>query len=77
MATSVPTPATLNIAVNDYINILGQNYLITNVAAGVDNGLGRITYLVTCAGGRTVTVSAFRTVLAYANSAGVKTWTHG
>lgn len=58
------------------MNYGGQNYVITSVAAGVDDGLGNISYAVTLTGGRIITVSAKNCVqeLQNASATGADLW---
>ena len=61
---SVPKPFVLAITAGDSINYKGSNYPISNVAAGVDDGNGNTTYVLTLTGApvSTITVSAKNTV---------------
>lgn len=62
---SIPAPVTLNIKTTDKMNYKGQQYGITAVAAGVDDGKGTISYAVTLndSNADVVTVSANNCVL--------------
>lgn len=75
---SIPQPFTLSILANDIINYKGQKYTISNVAAGVDDGKGNITYVLTLTGApvSTITVSAANCVQSsdQGSSTGVTTW---
>lgn len=71
---SIPKPFTLSIQGGDTINYKGTEYVITNVAAGVDNGEGVISYSVTLTGGAVITCSANDTILSSSNNGGVSTW---
>lgn len=73
--SSVPKPLTLALLVGDTVNSKGQVYVISAVAAGVDDSLGRITYAVTIPT-KILTLSAYDTVLESTNQAGQSIWIH-
>ena len=83
MSASVPKPFTLSITAGDSINYHGTVYPISNVAAGVDNGTGEISYVLTLTGApvSTITVSAKNTVSSSQEGAvgnnGPTLWIHG
>jgi hypothetical protein len=81
MSVSVPKAFTLAISVNDLINYKGQNYVISAVAAGVDDGVGGVTYVLTLTGApvSTITVGYKNCVAqslqgAYGNTVEPTTW---
>ncbi len=81
MPTSVPAAFSLSISANDIINYKGQYYVISNVAAGVDDGNGGLTYVLTLIGApvSTITVGYKNCVKsflqgAYGNTVEPTTW---
>ena len=78
MPTSVPKAFTLTFATNDLINYKGQNYAISSAAAGVDDGNGTISYVLTLVGApvSTITVSYKNCVQSVdqGSPTGITTW---
>lgn len=73
MASPV-TPPTLAITGGDTINYKGAEYVVSSVAAGVNDGLGTISYAVTLTGGTVITCSANDTILSHEIQNGTQYW---